>query len=70
MSEPVLGEAGSASSEPATFGRDGEEKPAMDDQQRNWSAVGRERSHEASGPGRPDTNGAGRYRSRRCGNSR
>ena len=43
MSEPVLGEAGNASSEPATFGRDGEEKPAMDDRRRNWSPVGPEK---------------------------
>ncbi len=36
MSEPVLGAAGNASSEPATFGRDGEEKPALDDRPRDW----------------------------------
>ncbi len=58
MSEPVLGEAGNASSEPVASGRDGEEKPAMDDQQRDWSPIGRERSHEASASGRPDSNGA------------
>ena len=58
MSEPVLGEAGNASSEPAASGRDGEEKPAMDDQQRDWSPIGRERSHEASASGRPEGNGA------------
>jgi ribonuclease E len=56
MSEPVLGEAGNASSEPATFGGDGEEKPAMDDRERNWSPVGPESSLDASG--RSDGNGA------------
>ena len=37
MSEPVLGEAGNASSGPAAFGQDGEEKPAMGDRQRDWA---------------------------------
>src|ERR1700722_16062414 len=39
MSEPVLGDAGNASSGPAAFGQDGEEKPAMSDRQRDWAPV-------------------------------
>ena len=37
MSEPVLGAAGNASSGPAGFGQDGEEKPAMGDRERDWA---------------------------------
>jgi ribonuclease E len=48
MSEPVLGAAGSASSEPAEFGRGGEEKPALDDRPRDWRPVGPEVSPDAA----------------------
>jgi ribonuclease E len=56
MSEPVLGAAGNASSEPATFGRDGEEKPALDDRPRDWAPVGPDSSLDV--PGAPNGNGA------------
>ncbi len=56
MSEPVLGEAGNASSEPAAFGRDGEEKPALDDRPRDWAPVGPDSSLGVAGG--PDGNGA------------
>ncbi len=55
MSEPVLGAAGNASSGPAGFGQDGEEKPAMGDRERDWAPVVPDSSRDATGG--PDTNG-------------